>query len=72
MVLVYRWSLCTGGPCVQVILVYRWSLCTGGPCLQVVLVYRWSLFTEGSYIEVHWYHGGGLGTMQPLVVVLDR
>ena len=32
----YRWSLCTGGLCVQVVLVYRWSLCTGGPCVQVV------------------------------------
>ena len=32
----YRWSFCTGGPCVQVVLLYRWSLCTGGPCVQVV------------------------------------
>ena len=32
----YRWALCTGSPCVQVVLVYRWSLCTGGPCVQVV------------------------------------
>ena len=40
VVLVYRWSLYTGGPCIQVVLVYRWSLYTGGHCIQVVLVYR--------------------------------
>ena len=47
-----RWSLCTGGPCVQVVLVYRWSLCTGSACTQVVLMYRWSLCAGGPCVWV--------------------
>ena len=55
----YRWSLYTGGPCIQVVLVYRWYLYTGGPWIQVVLVYRWYLCTGGPCIQVvlvyRWY-----------------
>ena len=48
----YRWSLCKGGPCVQVVPVYRCpyiqvSLCTGGLCVQV------SLCTGGLLCVVH-------------------
>ena len=34
----YRWSLCTGGPCVQVVFVYRWFLYTGGHGLNHFLI----------------------------------
>ena len=52
----YRWSLYTGGPCIQVVLVYRWSLYSGGPCVQVVLVDRWSLYTGGLQHVFHCIH----------------
>ena len=48
----YRWPLCTGVPCVQVVLVCRWSLYAGGPCVQVVLVCRWPLCTGGPCMQV--------------------
>ena len=70
----YRWSLCTGGPCVQVVLVCRWSLYVGGlyvggPCIQVVLVYRWSLYTGGPCIQVVLVYRWSLCTGSPCIQV---
>ena len=66
----YRWSLYTGGPCVQVVLVYRWSLYTGGLCVQVVLVHRWSLYTGGPWIQVVFVHRWSLYTGGPCTQVV--
>jgi hypothetical protein len=60
VVLLYRWSFCTGGPSIQVVTIGRWSFYTGGPSVQVVLLYRWSLSAGGPSIQVvllyRWFH----------------
>ena len=76
MVLVYRWSFCTGVPCIQVILVYRWSFYTGGPFIhdgpfiQMVLVYRWSLYIGGPCIQVVLVYRCSLYTGGPCIQVV--
>ena len=47
MVVIYRWSLYTGGRYIRVIVIYRWSLYTSGRYIQVVAIYEWSLYTGG-------------------------
>ena len=51
----HRWSLCTGGLCVQVALCtgglcVQVALCTGGLCVQVVFVYRFHCITISTSV----------------------
>ena len=55
----YRWSLYTGGPCVQVVLVYRWSLCTGGLCVQVTFKTGPTVFFNLSPLQLTTPQGKG-------------
>ena len=57
----YRWSLCTGGHCVQVVIVYRWSLHTGGLCTEMIelthsMVQWWSLQTGPVILYEQLHH----------------
>ena len=73
----YKWSLCTGGPCVQVVLVYRWFLCTGGSCVQAGLKIGFQcthfvcgcVHTYNAYVSVA-LHSVAIGNVSPTLKFL--